>query len=82
MDPLELQKAIESALPGAKAEIRDYTGTGDHFEAIVISELFRGKSRVACHQLVMNSVREFFSGPLHAFTLKTYVDSNDARRSS
>jgi stress-induced morphogen len=73
MDPNLLKETIESHLSGSSVEIKDFTGTGDHFEATVICPAFEGKSRIQQHQMVMNCLGEFFKGPLHAFTLKTYV---------
>ncbi|RYG95394.1 MAG: BolA family transcriptional regulator, partial [Alphaproteobacteria bacterium] len=46
----EIEKRIVAAIPDAKVEIRDLAGDGDHYAATVISEAFRGKSRVQQHQ--------------------------------
>lgn len=45
MQPQALKKLIEAALPGAQVEVRSDDNT--HFEAIVISEAFRGKTMVS-----------------------------------
>jgi stress-induced morphogen len=42
----ELKDRIEGALPGARAEIQDLTGGGDHFRAEVVSDRFAGLSVV------------------------------------
>ena len=48
----EIEAMIKAALPDAVVTIEDLAGDGDHYAASVVSEAFRGKSRVAQHQLV------------------------------
>ncbi len=73
LDPLELQRRIAQALPGSEVEVRDLTGTGDHFEARVMSPSFAGKSMVEQHQLVYAPLQDVLkTGALHALALKTY----------
>jgi len=36
----QVKDMIEKGLAGASAEVNDLTGTGDHFEATVVSEAF------------------------------------------
>lgn len=68
----ELRRRIAAALPDATIEIRDTTGTGDHFEARVVSMAFTGKSRIQQHQMVYAPLRELLAtGELHAFALTT-----------
>ena len=62
---------IEQALPGARVEVRDYTGGGDHFEALVVSESFEGKTLVERHQLVYGALGDAMRVRVHALTLKT-----------
>ena len=33
----DLKQRIEAAIPGAQAEVEDYTGGGDHFRATVVA---------------------------------------------
>ncbi|HSP78663.1 MAG TPA: BolA/IbaG family iron-sulfur metabolism protein [Myxococcaceae bacterium] len=64
---------ILAALPGSEVEVRDTTGTGDHFEARVVSPDFAGRSMVEQHQLVYAPLQDWLkSGELHALALKTY----------
>lgn len=64
---------ILEALPGSEVEVRDTTGTGDHFEARVVSPDFAGKPMVQQHQLVYAPLQQWLkSGELHALALKTY----------
>jgi acid stress-induced BolA-like protein IbaG/YrbA len=73
LNPDQIRQRIENALPGATIEIRDTTGTGDHFEARVVHEAFSGKSMVEQHQLVYAPLKDWLkSGELHALALRTY----------
>ncbi|MCX7309309.1 MAG: BolA family transcriptional regulator [Afipia sp.] len=73
MDAREIESMIKAALPDAKVEIRDLAGDGDHYAATVISESFRGKSRVQQHKLVYDSLKGQMGGALHALALQTAV---------
>jgi acid stress-induced BolA-like protein IbaG/YrbA len=74
LDPMELRRRIEAALPGAEVEVRDTTGTGDHFEAVVVAPAFEGLSMVEQHQRVYAPLRDVLdSGALHALALRTYT---------
>ena len=73
LDPKMLAQRIQAALPGAQVEIQDTTGTGDHFEARVVSPAFAGKTLVEQHQLVYAPLQDLLkTGELHALALKTY----------
>ena len=67
----ELQARIEQAFPGAEVTITDLAGDGDHYRAQVISEAFRGLSRVRQHQLVYEALGGHVGGVLHALALET-----------
>ena len=69
----QLKQSIESGLPGSVAYVEDTKGTGDHFEAVVISPAFQGKSAVEQHRMVHGAMKEIIEGDLHALHLKTYT---------
>ena len=71
MRPEESKAKIERALPGAQVEVRDFTGGGDHFEALVVSAEFEGKSLVERHQAVYGALGDALRAEVHALTLKT-----------
>lgn len=73
MDAAEIETLIRQALPDAKIVIRDLAGDGDHYAAEVISEEFRGKSRVQQHQLVYQALQGKMGDALHALALQTSV---------
>ena len=62
----EIKAAIESAMPGARAEVR---GGGGHYEITVRSTEFTGKSTLQKQRMVLSAVKHLMSGdgaPLHA----------------
>src|SRR5919205_2554985 len=67
----ELKDRIETALPGASADVEDLTGGGDHFRAEVVSDRFAGLSRIDQHRLVYDVFGAEIGGPIHALSLKT-----------
>ena len=70
----DLQQRIEQAIPGARAEVQDYTGGGDHFRAVVTASAFRGLSRIEQHRLVYDVFGAEIGGPIHALSLQTQPD--------
>jgi stress-induced morphogen len=71
MQAADIERLIIEALPDAKVKIRDLAGDGDHYAATVISEAFRGKSRVQQHQIVYAALKGRMGGELHALALTT-----------
>ena len=71
MEAREIERMIKEALPDADVTIRDLAGDGDHYSATVISEVFRGKSRVQQHQIVYAALKGQMGGVLHALALQT-----------
>ncbi len=67
----EIKGRIEAAIPGAHAEVEDWTGGGDHFRATVIADAFAGLSRIQQHRLVYDVFGAEIGGPIHALSLKT-----------
>ncbi|WP_296575811.1 BolA family protein [Phreatobacter sp.] len=71
MAAADIERMIKEALPDARVEIKDLAGDGDHYAATVVSEAFRGKSRVQQHQLVYAALKGKMGGTLHALALTT-----------
>jgi stress-induced morphogen len=67
----EIKQRIEASIPGARAEVEDYTGGGDHFRATVTATAFEGRSRIQQHRLVYEIFGAEIGGPIHALSLKT-----------
>jgi stress-induced morphogen len=60
---------IRAVLPDARIELRDLTGTEDHWEATIVSAAFAGKSAVERHRMIYAALAEELRGPIHALTL-------------
>ncbi len=67
----EIEAMIRAALPDAAVTIQDLAGDGDHYAATVVSEAFRGVSRVKQHQMVYAALQGRMGGVLHALALTT-----------
>ena len=71
MKASDIETMIKTACPDAVIEIKDLAGDGDHYAATVVSEAFRGKTRVAQHQMVYAALQGNMGGVLHALALTT-----------
>ncbi|QVL57282.1 MAG: BolA/IbaG family iron-sulfur metabolism protein [Simkaniaceae bacterium] len=69
----QIISAILVAIDGATIQVMNPRNDGLHFDAIVISSHFSGKSLVEQHQMVMAPLKELFASKLHALSLKTYT---------
>jgi stress-induced morphogen len=67
----DIERLIKDAFPDASVTIKDLAGDGDHYQATVVSEAFRGKSRVQQHQMVYAALKGNMGGVLHALALTT-----------
>jgi stress-induced morphogen len=75
MQAAEIEALIKAALPDAQVTVEDLAGDGDHYAASVVSEAFRGKSRVQQHQIVYAALQGRMGGELHALALQTSAPS-------
>ena len=73
MKAADIERLIREHIPDAEVTIRDLAGDGDHYAATVLAESFRGKSRVAQHQMVYAALKGEMGGALHALALTTGV---------
>lgn len=69
----QIRGIIEEAMPGAKVFVSDPLQDGQHLQAIVVYEGFRGLSLVQQHRKVLSSLSQQFEGPLHALAVKTFT---------
>ncbi|MCD9046484.1 MULTISPECIES: BolA/IbaG family iron-sulfur metabolism protein [unclassified Luteimonas] len=77
MDALTIQNLIRDGLPGALVEVQGDDGV--HFEALVVSEAFRGKLPLARHRLVYATLGDLMGGAIHALALRTLTPEEHAR---
>ena len=71
MDAGEIEKLIKQGLPDAAVTIEDLRGDGDHYACHVVSDAFRGKSRIQQHQMVYATLQGRMGTQLHALALQT-----------
>jgi stress-induced morphogen len=69
--PLEIQSLIIQAIPDAQVQVRDLTGGGDHYEAVVVSAAFANKTKVARHRMVYGALQDAMVQRIHALALTT-----------
>lgn len=82
MDPAEIRRRIEEAIPDSEASVVD-TGGGNHFQAIVVSRGFEGKTMVEQHRMVYEALRAAIdSETIHAMALQTFTPEEYSRRRS
>ncbi len=73
MDAPTIEKMIKDGIPDAVVTISDLRGDGDHYAAHIVSESFRGKSRVQQHQMVYAALQGKMGTELHALAIQTAV---------
>jgi len=69
----EIAEMIRAAIPDAHVEMTDLAGDGDHWAARVVSETFRGQTRIAQQRRVYDALGGRMGGVLHALQLTTAV---------
>ncbi len=77
MTPDQIKQFIESGLPCEHVEV---SGDGQHFEAIIVSAEFRGKSKVQQHQLVYRALGSRMREEIHALSMQTGTPEEWAAR--
>lgn len=71
MSASEIEKRIKAAIPDAQIELRDLAGDDNHWAATVISEQFRGKSRVEQQRLINAAFGADMGTTLHSLSVQT-----------
>ena len=69
----QIESLIREGIPDAFVEIVDLAGDGDHYEARVVAESFRGQPRIKQHQRVYQALGSRMGNELHALKLSTSV---------
>jgi acid stress-induced BolA-like protein IbaG/YrbA len=77
--PEDVKRYIEEKLSCQHLEV---IGDGQHFEALIVSEAFRGKSRVQRHQLVYGALGDRMREEIHALSMQTLTPEDWAERQS
>ena len=71
MEPDRIREILVAALPGADVEVKDLTGTKDHFQATIAAPQFQGKSLIEQHQMVYRALGDAMKADIHALALTT-----------
>lgn len=66
--PESIKQSIEAGLACDHVEV---IGDGQHFQAVVVSAQFEGRSRVQRHQLVYAALGERMREEVHALSMRT-----------
>ena len=70
--PEYIKMWIEAGLSGSQVDV---TGDGRHFDAVIVSSEFEGKSAVQRHQLVYSVLGEKMRADIHALSMRTVTPS-------
>lgn len=70
VSPEKLKELIQTHIPDANISISTYSGD-DHFEALIISSSFEGKSKVQRQKMIFTALGDKIHNEIHALTLKT-----------
>jgi acid stress-induced BolA-like protein IbaG/YrbA len=68
--PESVKRGIEAGLACERVEV---VGDGQHFQALVVSAEFAGRSRVQRHQLVYAALGERMREEIHALSMQTFT---------
>ena len=71
MEPDRIREILTAALPGADVEVKDLTGTKDHFQATIAAPQFQGKSLIEQHQMIYRALGDAMNADIHALALTT-----------
>jgi stress-induced morphogen len=82
IEPQKVRELLVAGLSDADVEVKDLTGTKDHYEARIASSAFSGKSLIEQHKLVYAALGSAMDGPIHALALKTYTPDQWAKMQS
>jgi acid stress-induced BolA-like protein IbaG/YrbA len=66
--PESIQQGIRAGLACEHVQVE---GDGQHFQALVVSPAFEGKSRVQRHQMVYAALGERMREEIHALSMRT-----------
>ena len=76
--PQDIKNWIEAGLPDASVQCE---GDGAHFEAVIVSPAFEGKSLVQKHQLVYAALGDKMKETIHALSMKTLTPAEAEQQS-
>lgn len=75
--PEQVRSYIQDSLACDHVEV---VGDGHHFEAVIVSPEFRGKTRVQQHQVVYRALGDRMREEIHALSMRTLTPEDWATR--
>lgn len=89
MDPTlraaRIHELLETGLDATHIEVIDHSAAhaghpgaaegGGHFEVVIVSDQFRGLSRIAAQRLVFGALGQLMSTDIHALSMHTFTPS-------
>ena len=78
VDPEEVRRQLEAALPGARIEVANPAGDGEHLEVRVAAAAFAGLGLVEQHRIVYAALGDLMPR-IHALQLRTEAEGEGAR---
>ena len=70
LTPETVKSYIEQSLA---CEFVDVKGDGQHFEAVIVSEVFEGKNTLKQHQIVYNALGDKMRTEIPALSMRTFT---------
>ena len=67
----KIKKILKNKIKNSQIFVRDMTGNNDHFNLIVISNIFEGLTLIEQHQIVYKALNLMITKEIHALQLKT-----------
>lgn len=78
MDPQEIKKLLEAALPDCSIDV---SGDGRHFDLLIIGDVFAEVRTIKRQQMVYRTLNEHIaSGAIHAVNMKLFTASEWAAK--
>lgn len=77
-----IRQRLQSALQPESLDIEDDSashaghasaGGGGHFNVIIVSDKFSGRSLIERHRMVYDAVQDLMNTEIHALSMKTYT---------
>ena len=73
-----IKQKVEDEISGARVEVVDTTGTGDHFSILVVSDIFNKMTLINRHKLIYQSLDKYITKEIHALQIKAYTEEEFA----
>ena len=71
MTAQQIRTAILASFPDAELNVKDLTGTGDHWHVAIVSQRFNNQSILNQHKLVYDALAAYMKKEIHALSIDT-----------